>query len=161
MKVFISSVICFGIVTGTSCNGDGFIKTDTGLQYKHIEMGNGSLVQPGQFLKLEVIQQYEDTILLDTRNQMPQYQALDTLSLSPEAYYIFSRVHSGDSLVFKYLSDSAFKGQMPAFAEKGKWLYTFVKVEKILPDQDSVRSDYQQEEILRHPETKEGMPEQY
>jgi hypothetical protein len=40
---------------------------------------------------------------------------------------------NGDSIIFKALSDSLFKNNMPPFARKGEWMFTHVYISDVLP----------------------------
>jgi hypothetical protein len=127
-----------------------FKKVDAGLQYKAINTGSGDVPQPGQYLKLDVKQYYNDSLLSDTDSTLPQYQQLDSTQLSKQSYKIFSKVRVGDSLVFKVPADSAFKTKRPAFANKNGWLYTYVKIESIMSETEA-RADLDMEKGKRKP----------
>jgi hypothetical protein len=132
----------------------------SGLQYKIIPSGYGNPVEPGQFLKLHIRQLYNDSILSDTRNTIPQYQPFDSTQLSPESYSIFGQVHSGDSLVFKLPADSAFKTKRPPFAKSGGWLFTYVKVIGIIRSDTEAKADLEQEQSMRYPKDPSEMSQQ-
>lgn len=132
------------LIAFTSCK-EKFTKYDAGLQYKIIHIGDGQTVQPGQTLKLRMRQSYKDSVLLNTTDSLPFYQLHDSTQLSKAAYTIFSKVTKGDSLLFRVLTDSVFKNDMPAFAKKGEWLETHVWVQDILGEQEDWQADMQRE----------------
>jgi hypothetical protein len=116
MQLFIGSLLFL------SCHqkeGDKkFDKESDGLEYKVISENLGDTPKEGQYLKLQVKQVYNDSLLSDTRNLLPQYQKFDSAEMTKESHRIFSNVHVGDSLVFKLSSDSALKAIKPAFAKR-------------------------------------------
>jgi hypothetical protein len=131
-KVFIAANLAVLLLL-IACR-DKFTIYDKGLQYRIFTEGDGELVQQGQTMKLQVRQQYHDSILNDTPDSMPFYQLFDSVMLSKASYEIFGKLRIGDSVVFKALTDSAFKNKMPAFVKKGEWLYTRVHVRDIFWD---------------------------
>jgi hypothetical protein len=134
-----------------SCKQKEFTKDATGLDYRIINNGSGDTPKEGQYLKLQVRQAYNDSTLSDTRNMLPQYQVFDSTGMSKESYRIFSKVHVGDSLVFRVPSDSAFKVKTPAFVKGKGWLYTYVKVEAILSETEA-QADLEMEKAKRDPQ---------
>lgn len=114
-----------------------FIRENPGLEYKMLKEGAGGTPRTGDYIKMNIRQVYNDSLLSDTRNMLPQYQKLDSGGMSKESYRIFSKVHVGDSLVFKVPSDSAFKTSIPAFAKRKGWLYTYVKIEGIMNETEA------------------------
>ncbi len=145
----ISLLMLFAALALVSCRSNEFIKTSSGLQYKIIKIGTGDKINPGEVLKLQVRQIYNDSLLSDTRKTLPQYQVFDSSQLSKDAYLIFGQVHTGDSLVFKVSSDSAFKASKPSFVRKYGWLITCVKVEAIFKSQEEAKVDYEMEKLKR------------
>ena len=102
------------------------------MEYKFFKLGEGQEVQPGNWLKLQMIQKYNDSVLRDTHKGKANYFPFDSTILSKETYAILSLVSVGDSLVFKVSVDSEFKDQKkPPFAKKGGYMYTYIKVENI------------------------------
>jgi hypothetical protein len=126
----------------------GFKKQNDGLEYKMLSEGAGGTPNQGDYIKMNVRQVYNDSLLSDTRNMLPQYQKFDSVEMSKESYNIFSKVHVGDSLVFKVPSDSAFKTSKPAFAKKKGWLYTYVKIEGIMNETEA-QADLDMEKAKR------------
>ncbi len=115
-----------------------FKKGEEGLEYKIISDEKGNKINRGEFMELEVTQFRsrggKDSILQDTRKTQPYFEALDSASMPPAYFKILSQVHSGDSLVIRILTDSAFKKnieQMPAIFKKGDYLLTAIKIKNI------------------------------
>lgn len=151
VKTFIFSSIC--IVLTASCK-EKFKekKGEGGLKYEFTKKGEGREVQQGNWLKLQVIQKFNDSILSDTRKTKSQYIQYDSVTMSKESYSIFSKVSVGDSLTFRVPADSAFKTKRPAFAKKGGFLVTFVKVEDIFQNERDARMDADPEAVKREEE---------
>jgi hypothetical protein len=129
-----------------------FTKDPSGLEYKLINENAGDTPKEGQYIKMQVRQVYNDSLLSDTRNRLPQYQKFDSTEMSKESYRIFSKVHVGDSLVFKVSSDSAFKTKKPAFVKGKGWLYTYVRVEAILNETEA-QADLAVEKAKKNPQS--------
>src|SRR5688500_11170796 len=125
LNALIMPAICLALI---SCSS-GWEKSTHGLEYKIISYKQSETVHPGETLKMHIRQVYNYSVLSDTRDSFPFYQVYDSALLSPESYIIFGQARKGDSLIFKALSDSAFKKKMPPFARKGEYLFTYVKIE--------------------------------
>lgn len=136
------AVVC---VLLSACTSSSFKTYDPGLQYRIITHGQGRAVQPGETLKMHLKQIYNDSLLSDTRDSVPFYQVYDSTQLTPASWQIFGQLRKGDSVIFRALSDSAFKTKWPAFAQKGKWLITTMKVEEIFGAAEDWRSDLKKE----------------
>lgn len=143
------SIIFLFILSG--CKDQAFTKTASGMEYRIMHSGYGDYPRQGDFLKLQVKQVFGDTLLMDTRKTLPQYQAYDTAQMSKESCEIFSHVRSGDSIVFRVPSDSAFKTSKPSFVKKHDWLTTYVKVQAILHGEAEMKADYELEKAKRYP----------
>ena len=133
-----------------------FTKTSAGMEYQKIipDVDTGKIVEPGNWLKLQVIQTYnDDTILRDSRKTGPEYMHFDTAAMTKESYAVFTGTKQGDSLEFRVSSDSAFKNKRPPFAKKKGYLITRVKVEKILRTEEEVEKE---REGLKKKETMPG-----
>jgi hypothetical protein len=136
--IIILSLIC-------SCTAHPFKEHHKGLLYQIISSKQSDLVRPGEILKLQVRQMYNDSLLNDTRDSIPFYQVYDSSRLSKESSDILGQLRQGDSVTFKALTDSVFKGKLPAFAHKGQWLVTTLKVERIFGVKEDFREDLKKE----------------
>jgi hypothetical protein len=117
-----------------SCNGkqDSAAtekKTIKEVEYQTVQQGQGEKVEMGNWLKLQVVQTYYDSVLHDTRHDGADYTKYDTATMTKESMVTFKDARVGDSLEFK-VPVSALKNK-PAFANKGGYFITRVKVEKI------------------------------
>jgi FKBP-type peptidyl-prolyl cis-trans isomerase len=155
MKQFIYlSAIC--ILALTACTGS-FKKGDKGLEYKLISSGSGKEISYGNFMQIHIKIVYagtKDTVLMDTRDEMPQMQPLDSVSM-PLAYFkILKQMKKGDSLVIRTLTDSLFKdpqNPMPPYMQKGKYRLTTVKLVNYFQTKEQADSAYQAEVALAKP----------
>lgn len=142
--ISIISIACY------SCKNDSFKKGNEGMEYKFFKLGEGQEVQPGNWLKLQMIQKYNDSMLSNTHKTGAQYLPLDSTVLSKETYALLSKVSVGDSLVFKVAADSAFKNKKPPFVrKKGGFLFTYIKVENIFRSEREYKADVDPEGARR------------
>ncbi len=115
-----------------ACKDNSYKTGKSGLRYRIISTGKGELVKPGQFLKMQLRQEYGDTILNDTKRTGAAFQQLDTAVMSAASFDIFRRVRAGDSLIFRLPADSAFGLKKPSFYKKKvKELVTYIKIESL------------------------------
>jgi hypothetical protein len=119
-----------------------------GTQVAITTEGVGEAVQTGDWLKLQVIQLYNDSVLRDSRSTGPEYQRYDSTSMTKESLKVFAGVHEGDSLSFRVTRDSAFPRYKPDFAKVGGYLITKVKVERILRSSTAYENDRKFEDSL-------------
>jgi hypothetical protein len=150
-KKLLISILILGLLSCKHKNTEkDFTKDTSGLEYNIFNQGSGDTPKDGEYLKLQVKQVYNDSLLSDTRKMLPQYQKFDSTEMSKESYSIFSKVHVGDSLVFKVSSDSAFKNKKPSFVKMSGWLYTYVRVEAILSEIEA-QADLEMEKAKTNP----------
>lgn len=130
-----------------SCKqNEKFAASKAGMEYQVVTHDAGGIpAQPGQYLKLGLVQRYGDTVLRDPARTGYEYQLIDSTQMTPESWHFFKGACVGDSMVFRVSSDSAFKNKKPAFVRKKDWLVTTVKVISILANADSVYADRERE----------------
>lgn len=127
--IFYTVVFCLNL---TACTDNNYKTGKSGLRYRIISAGNGELVRPGQFLKMQLRQEYGDTVLNDTKRTGAAFQQLDSTVMSAASFDIFKQVRAGDSLIFKLPADSAFGLKKPSFYRKDvKELVTYIKIESV------------------------------
>lgn len=141
--VYVFSIVA--ILCVVACTSEEFHTRNKGLQYKIISSGQSDPVQPGETLKFQVRQIYNDSVLSDTRDSIPFYQVYDSMVLSKDSWEIFANLRKGDSVIFKALTDSSFKNKWPPFAKKGEWLLTTLYVEHIFGVKEDFREDLKKE----------------
>ena len=153
-QFFYLSVFC--VLALTACTG-AFKKGENGLEYKIISGGGKQALVYGNFIQMHVKQIYagsKDTVLMDSRDMMPSLQLFDSVN-TPLAYYnILRQLKKGDSLIIRLLTDSAVKGSpqgMPPFMQKGKYIFTHVKLINVFETQAQADSAMKGEMMLAKP----------
>src|ERR1700730_12131624 len=86
---------------------NSYKKAKDGTQYKIISNNKGKKAVKGDFLELNIVAMYKDSILFSTyENAMPQYAPYDTAQFPPVYKEILRNIHGGDSIIVKILTDS-------------------------------------------------------
>lgn len=139
--ILLSFVILFAI--GGCSKGGGFKKTKSGLLYKIITDGKGSLAKKGEFLKVHYTQKVRDSIIGTSTNGLPTYAPVDSIGPVYNPAEIFNKLRKGDSAVIVMIADSLQRkqGQLPPYIKKGDKLTLTLKVIEILPNEGEVRKD--------------------
>ncbi len=115
-----------------------FKKTKEGLEYKIVRKSGGQAITTGNFMALQMVEMYNDSILSSTIDDgMPQIILYDTMQFPPELKQIFAKVYKGDSIVIKISTDTIAKnGQLPAFMKKGQYVYSTYKIVDVYTTQE-------------------------
>ncbi len=133
----ITSVVLF------SCNSVETKKFTDGTEYKVITDGKGAKVINGNFIEVEILKKYKDSVIYDSRDIMPQFGLYDTAQFPPLFKVIFKDVRVGDSIYTKNLVDSVYKaGNMPPFAKKGEYETTTYKFVNVFTTKEQTDSAY-------------------
>ena len=143
-QTLVTLVMICGVIS--SCKDGNFKKGADSLRYKIVANGEekekGKKPVQGEWLKIHVVQRYNDSLLSDTHTTEAQYIQYDSASMSKESYSIFGKAHMGDSLIFRVSSDSAFKNRKPAFVKNNNgFLVTYVKIENIFLTREEAMAD--------------------
>lgn len=155
---FLGAVALGGLITSCNKGDSAFKKLSNGMEYKIISSGKGNPVAYGEVLKFHFVQMYKDSTIKTSYDQLPTYQAVDSMQLPKEYFEIFKQVRSGDSIVTRILVDSVFKGGMgmpPNGFKKGEYLSTnfriagIVKADAAQDDFAKERTKYMQEDSIR------------
>jgi len=124
-------LVITSIIFLSSCT-ESTKKFKDGTEYKIISDGKGQKIVNGNFIEVEILKKYKDSVLYDSREMMPQFGLYDTAQFPPLFKEIFKKIRVGDSVFTKNLVDSIYKtGNMPPFAKKGEYetaTYKFVNV---------------------------------
>jgi FKBP-type peptidyl-prolyl cis-trans isomerase FkpA len=115
----------FVILLGLSACTVPFKKAKDGTEYKIIANKNGKKLVTGNYMEMNMLVKYGDSVLVSSREDgMPQFAPYDTAQF-PELYKeIFKNIHVGDSIVIRLSTDSIMaKGQAAPFMKKGKFIY--------------------------------------
>lgn len=122
------------VIMAAGCKSKDFTKTKTGLEYKTFG-GDGSDIKYGNAVKFTVVSYYADSLLRTPYDSLPQFIDVDSSRLPPDYVRIFLQAKKGDSIVTRMLVDSAMKlGQIPPYAQKGKFLGFRMKVWDVIAD---------------------------
>lgn len=123
-------IACLSVSCLLAACTEPFKKTKEGLEYKIVRAKGGKLLVPGEFMELQVVEKYKDSILSNTAESgMPQFAAYDTAQFPPELKQIFAQVHVGDSIILKVSTDTIAKNtQLAPFMKKGEFVYSTYKI---------------------------------
>lgn len=126
-SLFLAAIALMALVVG--CSEKRFQKAEDGSEYKLISNAKGTPAIAGNFLELNILVKYKDSVLFSTaENGSPNFIPFDTMSLPK----FFRNVHEGDSLIIKESTDSILaKGQGAPWMEKGNFIIQTVKVAKV------------------------------
>ena len=141
--VFVISGIVF-----TACSDTGFKKTKGGMPYKLYPGDGKKIVKKGSYLKVNLIQKKNDSVLYDSHDKLPIYIPVTDFTRPYDPTELFLQLKSGDSLVTVQMIDSFMKQNpesIPPFFKKGDRLVTILKVVDILPDETASQQDEMKE----------------
>lgn len=147
---FIISTILFSVFLSCRQNDSkpAFHQLEGGANVAIHENGNGEPVQPGNWLKMEVTQLYNDSVLRDSKQTGPEYHRYDSASMTPASLIAFKNIKEGDSLEFKAPDDSVFVSGRPSFAQHKKgFLITRVKIAKIIRSEEEYKKEFPADSI--------------
>jgi FKBP-type peptidyl-prolyl cis-trans isomerase FkpA len=121
-QFFNAALIC--IIALSACTTP-FKKTKDGSEYKVISIKKGAKLMTGNFLEMNVVAKYKDSVLFNSLDEgMPQYGLYDTANFPHPFKDAFKTVHVGDSIVIRIPTDSLMsKGQAAPFMKKGQFIY--------------------------------------
>jgi FKBP-type peptidyl-prolyl cis-trans isomerase FkpA len=153
-RTIIFSLLIVIIATiNSSCNSDGFSKTDTGLKYKLYSKGGGTKPKTGDLLSMDMyIKTDNDSILLDSKKKnVPVASVLFPPSFKGSMEEGFAMLAEGDSGVFIVSADSiflkTFQKPLPDFVKKGSNLTIHVTMLKITPKEEYEDAKRMKEQI--------------
>jgi len=155
------------IVFLASCSNVDYKKSKSGLLYKIIRKGNSNdpVAKPGNVIKLNFIQKWNDSVLQTTYGKMPFFTRVDTsavVNYSPSEILPF--VRKGDSAVVVQMVDSllnrGLQMQLPPSAKKGDRIIFTIKVVNVFTNDSLVQKDYEAEMKRDMPRQQKEMSEQ-
>ncbi len=136
-------VMITGLLIFSSCTQETKKFTD-GTEYKIISDGKGKQILNGNFIEVEITEKYNDSVLFDSREIMPQFGAYDTAQFPPLFKVIFKNIKVGDSIYTRNLVDSVYKaGNMPPFEKKGGYESTTYKFTNAYLTKEETDAAYQ------------------
>ena len=128
------AVLLLTAIIVTSCGGDGYKTTDTGLVYKFYEQNDGDKPSVGDFITIDMFYGTEDTVLFDSKN-IPDGLTfpLDSSYFDGDLFEGIRMMSKGDSASFKMSADSFFlviarAPSLPPFIDSGSVLTFEVKL---------------------------------
>jgi FKBP-type peptidyl-prolyl cis-trans isomerase FkpA len=147
-KVINAAFIC--AVALTACTTP-FKKAKDGSEYKVIRSDKGKKAENGNFLELNAVMKYNDSVLMSSfEDGMPQFGLYDTASFPSPFKESFTNTKVGDSVVIRIATDSIFargqerqytkQGDAQPFIKKGGFIYRFFKVTNIYTTREQVDS---------------------
>ena len=136
-------VIITGLVFFSSCKESSKKFTD-GTEYTIISDGKGQKIVNGNFIEVEILKKYKDSVLFDSREIMPQFGSYDTAQFPPLFKTIFKNIRVGDSVFTKNLVDSVYKtNPLPPYAKKGEYEITTYKFTHVYLTKEQTDAAYQ------------------
>ena len=140
-KTVNAALIC--IVALAACTTP-FKKAKDGSEYKIISKSKGAKVIIGNFLEMNSVATYKDSILSSSfEDGMPQYILYDTASFPPPFKEVLQNIHVGDSIVLKISTDSIIakaQGQAPPFMKKGQFIYQSLTIVNVFTTREQMDS---------------------
>lgn len=138
MKKSISLAGLAIFILAAGCTEQKFKKAADGSEYKIIHADKSVKAVPGNFLEMNIVAKYKDSVLFSTiENSAPRFIPFDTTSFPP----FFKEVFEGDSLIIRQSTDSIMKsGQGAPWMTKGQFIYQSFKVVKLFPTKEAADS---------------------
>lgn len=126
------------LLFAAGCKEQEFEKAKDGSEYKLIRASSGTKAVPGNFLELNILAKYKDSVLFSTvENGSPRFIPFDTASFPP----YFKEVHEGDSLIIRQSTDSIMKtGPGAPWMQKGQFIYQSFRVVKLFSNKEAADS---------------------
>lgn len=142
--------------TGLSLgSGPDYKKTAGGMPYKLYasKENSNATVADGQYLKLNLIQKINDSVVFSTNNKIPLYILIGGQPQSYDISELWKSVHVGDSVIATQMMDTFIKrlppGNLPPQFKNGDRITTNFKVLGILAN-DSLKNIDEQKEIASY-----------
>ena len=140
MKRISAVVLC--IVLLSSCS-DSFKKFKDGTEYKVISDNKGKKIEIGNVLEIQVIKKYQDSVLYDSRDVIPQFAEYQPSQMQPVFIEMFKDARVGDSMVMRIMTDSLYKTRpMPPFEKKGGYEVTTFKIINAFKTKEEADQEY-------------------
>lgn len=137
-KLCLATAALFILAMG--CNEQRFQKDKDGNEYKVIRASNGKKAVAGDFIELNKLVKYKDSVLYNSvAESTPQFMPYDSAQMPP----YFKEVHEGDSLVMRQSTDSILKhggSGVPPWIKKGQFITQSFKFVKLFPNREAADS---------------------
>jgi FKBP-type peptidyl-prolyl cis-trans isomerase FkpA len=130
-----------------------FKKSTGGLEYKIFSDGTGQKIEKGNFFEIRFDLQYKDsqkdTTLQSSKDYGDQIGVMDSMSIPPAYYKIFSQLRNTDSVIIRILTDSVIKtGQAPPFFKKGEYIVGHYKIVNVFTQRAQADSAFKAQRAI-------------
>lgn len=133
-----------------ACNNVDFKKSKGGMPYKVYASKSGTEIEPGNFIKIHLVQKIKDSVRFSTHTTMPLY-----IPVSEGQPYDFTEVlpelKEGDSLFTVQVMDTFIARNpqaIPPEFQKGDKIETGIRILKVFKTQEEVMKDESSERAL-------------
>ncbi len=92
-------LVITGVIFLSSCSEVPMKKFTDGTEYRIISDGKGKQIVNGNFIEVEIVKKYKDSVLFNSRDIMPQFGMYDTTQFPPLFKEIFKNIRVGDITV--------------------------------------------------------------
>ncbi|MFM7646028.1 MAG: FKBP-type peptidyl-prolyl cis-trans isomerase [Sphingomonadales bacterium] len=150
MKLFNHLVILLAVVSIlVSCSGPSYQKTAGGMPYQLFSGKDTQVAKSGEFLKIHLLQQINDSVYFSTGNKIPLYIPIGGQSQPYDISELWTKLHVGDSIVATQMMDTFIKrmppGNLPPQFKNGDRIITKFKVLGIFANDSLKRLDEEKE----------------
>lgn len=140
------------ILLASSCNGPSYQKTAGGMPYQ-LYPGKGTQVaKTGEYLKVHLLQQINDSVYFSTGNKIPLYIPIGGQAQPYDISELWTKLHVGDSVIATQMMDTFIKrmppGNLPPQFKNGDRIITKFKVLGIFANDSLKRIDEEKETKL-------------
>jgi FKBP-type peptidyl-prolyl cis-trans isomerase FkpA len=144
MKVTnLAGAVCFALALG-ACNNVDFKKSKGGLPYKVYESKSGEKIEPGNFVKVNIVQKIKDSVTFNSYTSMPLYIPVTAAGNPYDFTEVLPSLKKGDSLYTVQVMDTfiARNPQMiPPQFKKGDKIETTIKILDVFKSQQASQMD--------------------
>lgn len=144
-KIYLFSIIAT-IILCNGCKQVSFKKTKGGMPYKLYASSKGTPVDSMNFIRVQVTQKVNDSVLFDTYGKLPMYMQVTGQSFPYNISELWLDLKEGDSVYTVQAMDTFISknpmGVPPQF-KKGDRIYSTFKIEKVYKSEEEFRADEQ------------------
>jgi FKBP-type peptidyl-prolyl cis-trans isomerase len=140
-------LLSVGILLFAGCQNVSFEKTKSDLPYKIFRGNDTTAVKIGSFMKVNIQQKINDSVVYDTYSSMPVYLRISETSRPYDPSEVFPQLKVGDSLVTVQMMDTFIKKnpQLLAQFKSGDRIITSFKVLGVFKKFEDYRADEEKE----------------
>ncbi|TAL42785.1 MAG: hypothetical protein EPN92_11160 [Chitinophagaceae bacterium] len=145
MKTKISwMIIAAAGILFIACNQVSYKKTKGGMPYKLVASSKGSKIDSGSFIRVQVSQKVNDSVLFSTYGNLPMYIQVTGQVFPYNISELWLSLKEGDSVFTVQAMDTFIKKNpmnVPAQFKNGDRIYSAFKIEKVYKTEDEFRED--------------------